>query len=119
MSEQSHASDPFALCPACKERVPFQEIQLHHESCVKEAHRLELQHYSYPSLQPQVCPTCGKSLSSKHNLDMHQKIHLRAQGLLIEERKHYCDKCGKNFTTKMALNRHLNNVHVSATCQVC
>ena len=121
MNEQSHILDPFVLCPVCKKKVPFQEIQPHYESCVKETDKVELQEkyekekaMSYRTSK--ICPTCGKTVK---NLLSHQKSRLCHQGLL--EEKYFCHKCGKNFYRKQSLKIHVKNVHsqVSVTCQIC
>ena len=49
-------------------------------------------------------PGCDKAFSHKSNLKEHEKIH-------SGEKSHVCEYCGKAFTTKSSLNRHIKSQH--------
>ena len=116
MNENCHTSNPFVLCPVCKRKVLFKEIQQHYEACVKTDRRNKLRKERLKKKRPQVCPTCGKLFKDLHQ---HQKSHLRAQGLLVENC--YCDKCGKKFNGKESLHQHMVTQHseVPFACKIC
>ena len=125
INENCHTFDPFVLCPVCKGKVLFKDIQQHYEACVKNR-KLYWQEYYHregkqrkemlKKMKSEVCPTCGKLVK---NLDDHEKIHLRAQGLLVENC--YCDKCGKKFNGRMSLYQHMYSQHneVPFACKIC
>ena len=116
MEEQDHTEDPFIVCPSCRDRVPFKEIQPHYEECVKKGRtasgRRRVQRGKEFNIE---CPTCGKTFIRKRNLDIHMKIHMRKQGLSEDEAKtslyYYCEKCGEKFTTRGGLTEHTRNLH--------
>ncbi len=61
-----------------------------------------------------TCTQCGKSLTSKHSLENHMRIH-------TGERPFTCNQCGKSFTCKRNLKLHLR-VHTGKklfTCKQC
>lgn len=65
--------------------------------------------------QPHACPVCKKMFSNKFNLTTHSKLHLPAS------RVHQCDTCGKSFTGRNHLRRHIRSVHLKrgAECKIC
>ncbi|XP_023240166.1 zinc finger protein 808-like [Centruroides sculpturatus] len=54
----------------------------------------------FPEERKHQCPNCGKTVSTKHNLQRHMRIHKI-------EKPFKCEFCGRRFTWKSNLTRHL------------
>ena len=71
-----------------------------------------------------VCTTCGK-LIRKTTMRVHQRMHMREQGISEVDSKtkiyYYCDICGKKVTTATGLATHKKDIHnpVPVACSVC
>ena len=118
MNENCHNHDPLALCPNCKKKVAFQDIQAHYEDCITRGYKEIIAKSTGKG--PQICPKCGKTSSSKAGLRIHLQIHKREQGLGGEPIG-YCEKCGKKFISKQGLKFHLKNSHTKdpVACSSC
>ena len=115
IEEQDHTEDPFIVCPSCKDRVPFKEIQPHYEKCVKKRCTEKGERRVQKEKELNIkCPTCGKPFMSRGSLRSHMKIHMRKQGLSEDEEKTslycYCEECGAKLT-RDSLSGHMRNFH--------
>ena len=75
-----------------------------------------------------MCPTCGKTYTSKGSLSIHMKIHMREQGLSQDQRPraktslyHYCEVCGKKCQSPYLLKGHILRMHSQGPfpCRKC
>lgn len=93
-------------------------------------------------MRPHICEFCGKGYSGRHALRTHRRQHtneapyrcefcarsfrqrvslrghLKTVHHVEEENTVVCDKCGKGFTTIVALNSH-TRLHTEVKCSFC
>ena len=74
-----------------------------------------LEYRDIKSTETEICDLCGKTFSSRRELDRHKLSH-------IEERPHECEVCGQSFNTTFELKRHVFNLHIQSkthNCEYC
>ena len=116
MEEEEHTDEPFVICPQCSDKYHMKDIVAHYEDCMKNAYKKE------NVIKYKICPTCGKTFGGSKYYQ-HLKIHLRErEGLGVELPEfHYCDQCGKRFSTKQYLKNHMQIEHDNKEfeCKTC
>ena len=74
----------------------------------KEIRRLEEHKKKHAGIRDYRCSLCDHTTFSPLHLKAHMKIHYRAQGVLTE---HVCHHCGKDFSSKNYLLKHIRYYH--------
>ena len=126
MQETGHVEDPQLTCPQCKEKFHMLELASHYETCVEQTFKRKIKKRNDKSGRPMTCETCGKVVSGL-SYKYHIKTHLRAKGgdeeNGAESLWYYCDKCGKRFTKRDGLRKHIKLQHEGvkspSTCPIC
>ena len=105
-----YAKELFPECPCCKNKFSLDKLQHHYEGCVLKKQQIKQQ-----KRKRFECPVCGKTITSKENLEHHINIHKRKQGLIEDEANSplyfYCDKCGAKCVSKRNLKSHEKDQH--------
>ncbi|XP_060948048.1 GDNF-inducible zinc finger protein 1 [Limanda limanda] len=83
-----HSSERLFSCASCSKSFKRKKDVVRHQKQVHE--RNNMRH---------VCPDCGKSLSSKTALQLHERIHTGAKPF-------GCTECSARFTQNAALKMH-------------
>ena len=76
----------------------------------------KLKAHQYQSHSDVACPECGEVMSKKK-----LPKHIQSRHVPNSERKYKCEICGKGFTSKRALEEHIN-IHTGAKpyeCKFC
>ena len=126
MQKMGHTEDPLLTCPQCKDKFHMTEVGPHYEECVEQTFKRKVKKRNDKSGRPMTCETCGKVVSGL-SYNNHIKTHLRAMGGGEENGAEglwfYCDKCGKKFTKRDGLRKHIKLMHEGvkspSTCPVC
>ena len=126
MQETGHIEEPHLTCPQCKEKFHMMELGPHYEVCVEQTFKRMVKKRNDKSGRPIACETCGKVVKG-NNYNYHMRTHLRAQGGASENGEKglwfFCDKCGKKFTAREGLKKHIKLIHegvkTPSTCPVC
>ena len=84
----NHGVDTTIKCPICKKDHLIKHLEKEYMHCVKQ----------YFGESQQICPSCGKTLTTKLNLWRHLRYHC-AQHPKVNLPKRWCDKCGKSFSS--------------------
>lgn len=111
-----HAKENMCMkfqCSACNEMFRSKAHAKEH-NCIIEATDDGEAQIIHISDNREVCPTCGKSFSSKSNLTKHMTLH--------GEKKFQCSYCPKVFHLEVYLREHITCVHYNIfkfQCNVC
>jgi len=93
------------ICDICHKQFPTRQNAQRHRVGV---------HTDASAPKKYVCdfPGCTYGTNTHSNFREHKKRHVG---------KHFCDQCGKEFTTPACLRRHFRNIHAEATflCKTC
>ena len=100
-------------CSACSEQFRSKGMAKDHNCIIEATEGIEAEIVSINNVK-EVCPTCGKSFSSKSNLTKHMILH--------GEKKYGCPHCPKFFHLDVYLKEHITCVHYKIfkyQCNVC
>ncbi|XP_053382432.1 uncharacterized protein LOC128549542 isoform X2 [Mercenaria mercenaria] len=100
-------------CSACNEQFRSKSMAKDHNCIIEATEDVEAEIVSINNVR-EVCPTCGKSFSSKSNLTKHMILH--------GEKKYGCPHCAKFFHLDVYLKEHITCVHYNIfkyQCNVC
>lgn len=90
--QRTHTNErPFA-CDVCGLRFK--------EKSSMKCHAARI-HHSTPELK---CTVCNKAFWNNFELNVHNRIH-------TNERPYLCEECGKTFSMRRAMNKHIITVH--------
>ena len=95
---------------------PNVDFRCNRKGCEKSFHAAEVLHfhlYSFHNVGDSVCDICGSILRPPgHNLITHKEnLHGKA--------RFTCDQCGKAFTTKQSMERHVEVLHLGIKKHEC
>uniref|UniRef100_A0A8C6WZE4 C2H2-type domain-containing protein n=1 Tax=Neogobius melanostomus TaxID=47308 RepID=A0A8C6WZE4_9GOBI len=114
-------------CPTCKRTfVRLYDLVKHHENGLlfqcktcKWCYTSESELSNHKKLFNDTCAlfynceVCGKSFKEARNLQRHETVHL------ADEEKPVCSYCDKTFSSKMALEVHMNRHTGGFSCSIC
>lgn len=100
-------------CSACNEQFRSKAMAKNHSCIIDRTDDSQAEIISISNTR-EVCPTCGKSFSTKSNLTKHMLLH--------GEKKYGCPHCPKFFHLDVYLKEHITCVHYKIfkyQCNVC
>ena len=110
MKLQEHMQDPLVVCPACKTKVHFDEIQSHYEYCIKQK---RIQKSNKWNNSRKVCPVCSKSFERCAYFDHMKMEHF--YGWWFK-----CTQCGDKTKLAADLVHHMKvQEHIQDPLVVC
>ena len=108
---QNHEVDTSVTCPICKKDHLIKDLEDKYKQCVKQ----------FLGKNQQICPSCGKTITTKLNLWNHLRHHCAQRERPKEKWERWCDKCGKSFSSKVGFRDHVKIVHENYVfkCEHC
>ena len=103
----NHERVTSAKCPSCKKDHPIEILEAEYKKCIHNLYYFE-----------RMCSDCGKTLKGgKKALGKHKNFHCSER----PKQTHFCDKCGKTFTTPKSLRNHIKVAHENFVfqCELC
>ena len=91
MKTESHTGN--VICPNCKKQFPSVEVESHYAICVAG------------------CAICNKIFTQQTIIEHHRMYAHEKDQSVLEEKSHYCDKCGKKFKGQKLLREHIRTIH--------
>ncbi|XP_065348637.1 zinc finger and BTB domain-containing protein 24-like isoform X3 [Cloeon dipterum] len=91
-----------------KDETPTGELLEHPDLANKIPVQSQLEQLQEELLEPEeddtTCKVCGRTVSTRHNLQVHMTTHLANRARLAFK----CSKCGRILTSEENLRRHMN-----------
>lgn len=69
--------------------------------------------------KPHVCTVCGHKFACKKNLQKHEYTHNPELRPKKSEQRFQCEECGKDYTTRPVLQKHVEVVHMGLKKHDC